>query len=242
MKTIAKQVTLALAAISLAMATGICGPAKISGQREISPTPTNQPTVIYVADFDLDAANIKSEKCPLPSPPKLPEPLGKMLPLPPGTPRDPQKLARELVDEMSEALVKNLTKAGLTARRLRAGEPFPTAGWLVRGVFTDVNQGNQLRRAVIGFGLGKTDLQVVVDVNDLTQGAPKKFYELNTQADSGKAPGAGPTIVLGPVGVAARFVIAGKDLDRNVKQTASKIAAEVVQRTKPQATTQQAAL
>ena len=108
----------------------------------------------------------------------------------------------------------------------------PTSGWLVRGVFTEVSQGNQLSRAVIGFGAGKTDLQVVVDVNDLSQGAPRRFYELNTTADSGKAPGAGPTIVLGPAGLAARFVIAGKDLDRNVKQTASKIAGEVVQRTK----------
>ena len=187
---------------------------------------------IYVSDFDLDAANIKSERGMLPPPPKLPGPLGDALPPIPGTPKDPQKLARQLVDEMSASLVKDLTKVGLNARRLPPGAPLPASGWLVRGVFTDVNQGNQLRRAVIGFGMGKTDLQVLVDVNDLTQGTPKRFYELNTTADSGKAPGAGPTIVLGPAGVAARYVIAGKDLDRNVKQTASKIAAEVVQRTK----------
>src|SRR5437764_7450589 len=93
----------------------------------------------------------------------------------------------------------------------------PPAG-LVRGVFTGVNQGNQLRRAVIGFGAGKTDLQVLVDINDLAQGAPKPFYELNMTADSGRTPGAGPMIALGPAGAAARFVIASKDLDRNVKQ------------------------
>src|SRR5919108_2085260 len=110
---------------------------------------------------------------------------------------------------------------GINARRLASSDPIPTSGWLVRGVFTGVNQGNQLRRAVIGFGAGKTDLQVLVDFNDLAQGAPKPFYELSTTADSGKAPGAAPMIVLGPAGAAARFVIAGKDLDRNVKQTAS---------------------
>lgn len=59
--------------------------------------------------------------------------------------------------------------------------------------------------------MGKTDLQVLVDINDLAQGAPKRFYELNTTADSGKAPGAGPMILLGPAGVVARFIIAGKD-------------------------------
>jgi len=93
-----------------------------------------------------------------------------------------------------------------------------------------VNQGDQLSRAVIGFGAGKTDLQVLVDINDLAQGPPKRFYELNTSASSGNTSGVGPAIVLCPAGAAARFVIASKDLDQNVKQTASKIAAEVVHR------------
>jgi len=123
--------------------------------------------------------------------------------------------------------VKDLTKAGLTACRLPAGATPPESGWLVRGVFTEVNQGNQLNRAVIGFGMGKTELQVLVDINDLSKGAPRPFYELSTTADSGKAPGAGPTIVLGPAGVAARFVLAGEDLNHNVRQTAASISEEV---------------
>jgi hypothetical protein len=234
-KTIAALLT--LTALTL---TG-CGTAKISNRQSVGAIPTTKPTVIYVADFDLDAADIKSEPGLLPMP-KLPGALGDALPPLPGAPKDPQKLARELVDSMSTALVKNLTQAGLPARRLTRGAALPTSGWLVRGVFTEVNQGNQLRRAVIGFGLGKTDLQVVVDVNDLAHGAPQRFYELSTTADSGKAPGAGPTIVLGPVGLATRYVIAGKDLNRNVKQTASKIAGEVIQRTKPPTEIQQAGL
>lgn len=237
-----KRLTLTLVAISLGIATGRCGTAKVSSQREISATPTNQPTVIYVADFDLDAADIKSEKRLLPAPPKLPVPFGNGAPSLPCSTQDPQKLARKLVDELSDALVKNLTQAGITARRLQTGETFPTTGWLVRGVFTEVNQGNQLQRAVIGFGKGKTDLQVLVDIADLSQGSPKDFYELKTTAHSSKLPGAGPMIAVNPAGLAVRFVIAGKDLDRNIKQTASKISAQVFERTKPSATTRQAAL
>lgn len=56
---------------------------------------------------------------------------------------------------------------------------------------------------------------------------------LDTTAGSGDTPGAGPAIVLCSAAAASRFVIAGKDLDQNVKQTASKIAVEVVQRFKP---------
>ncbi len=234
MKIIMKQFTLALAALSLGIVTGYCGSAKITGESEISATPTNKPTVVYIADFDLDAADIKAEKGVLPPPPKLPGLLGNALPPPPGAPQDPQKLARRLVDEMSEALVKELTKAGFTARRLTSTNNLPTSGWLVRGVFTEVNQGNQLRRAVIGFGAGKTDLQVIADIADLSRGAPKDFYKVTTAANSGRLPGTAPMIAVHPAAVAVRFVIAAKDLDRDVKQTAKKIAGEVVRQSAPQ--------
>ncbi len=221
------QICTVLTATLCAVLCG-CGTARVAARQEIGTAPKAKPAMIYVADFDV--SNIKSERGMVPSLPKAPGPLGDIVPPLPGTPKDPKVLARELVDSMSSSIVKNLGKAGLNARRLSATEVVPTSGWLVRGVFTDVNQGNQLHRAVIGFGMGKTDLQVLVDIKDLTQGPPKLFYELTTNADSGKAPGAGPTIVLGPAGVAARYVIAGNDLNRNVKQTASRIAEEVVER------------
>jgi hypothetical protein len=221
-----------IAITCLSSTWGGCGTAKVTSRNEITAASTVRPTTIYVADFDLDAANVKSERGFLPAPPKLPGPLGDMLPPPPGAAKDPGKVAHDVVDSMSRTLVKDLTKAGFNAKRITSASLYATNGWLIRGVFTDVNQGNQLQRAVIGFGLGKTDLQVNVDISDLSQGPPKPFYELKTAADSGKAPGAGPTIVLGPAGIAARYVIAGKDLDRNVKQTASKVAEAVAQRTK----------
>ncbi len=101
---------------------------------------------------------------------------------------------------------------------------------VLRSVFTDVHEGNRLRRALIGFGSGQTDLQVVTGIDDLSQGPPKPLYEIDTHADSGKTLGAAPTIVLGPYGAAARYVLAGKDLDNNVKQTALKITAEIARR------------
>ena len=226
------RLTLGILFAALSVTLCSCGTAKVSGQRETGSAPTGMPTMIYVSDFDLEVVNVKSDRGLLPPPPKLPGPFGDKMPALPGTPKDPQVVAHELVDSMSMTLVRDLTKAGLKARRLARAEAIPTSGWLVRGVFTEVNQGNQIHRAVIGFGAGKTDLQVLVDINDLAHGAPKSFYELNTAADSGKLPGAGPMIVFCPVGAAARFVIAGKDLDRNVKQTASKIAAEVAGRAK----------
>ncbi len=226
-----------LATACLVLSATLCGcsTAKVASRHELAATAPGKPTTIYVADFDLDADSIKSQPGLLPPPPKLPGPLGEFLPPLPGAPKDPGKLAHQLVDEMSEWLVRDLTKAGANARRLARGAAMPASGWLVRGVFTEVNQGNQLRRAVVGFGFGKTDLQVLVDTSDLAQGKPKRFYELSTAADSGRAPGAGPTIVLGPADVAARYVIAGQDLNRNARQTAAQIAAAVAERATPAA-------
>jgi len=163
-----------LVAIIISGLLSACGSATISGQREVGAAPTTRPAVVYVTDFQLDAQNVHSEPSLLPPPPPPPPgPLGSILPKPPGTPKDPAVRARELIDLMSTTLVQDLAKAGLSARRLSAGDPRPATGWLVRGVFTQVDEGNRLHRAVIGFGAGQTDLQLAVAIDDLAQGVPR---------------------------------------------------------------------
>jgi hypothetical protein len=49
-------------------------------------------------------------------------------------------------------------------------------------------------------------------------------------AASMNRPGDAPTLVLRPYGAAARFVMAGEDLDKNIKPTASHIATHMNQR------------
>lgn len=204
-----------------------CGTAKVERQQHVGTQPTTQPAIVYVADFELDASDIRSEPGLLAPPPKLPGPLGQLSPAPPGASKDPRELARDVVDAMNQALVEELNQAGFTARRLPKSAAPPSSGWLIRGVFTEVNQGDRLRRAAIGFGQGKTELRVMVDLHDLSQGTPKPFYELATTADSGKGPGSAAMVMRFPAAIAVRFVLAGKDLDRNVKQTAVRIAEEI---------------
>ena len=61
-------------------------------------------------------------------------------------------------------------------------------------------------------------------IDNLSQGPPKPLYELDTKVASGEKPGAGPAMVLSPYGAAVKFVLAGDDLEKNVKQTAAEIA------------------
>ena len=203
-----------------------CKSAKITGEHSFTSSPAGKPTVIYVTDFELGAQGIKHEEGLLSGR----RPVGPVRSLLSGESKDPEARARQLVELMASSLQKDLTKAGFSALRLPPGEALPAEGWVIRGVFTEVQEGNRLQRVLIGFGRGATDLQVVTSVDDLSQGPPKPLYQVDTDATSGKMPGAAPTIVLGPYGAAARFVISKKDLDKNVKQTASQIADYIAKR------------
>jgi uncharacterized protein DUF4410 len=66
--------------------------------------------------------------------------------------------------------------------RLTGGEPLPKNGWLVRGIFTEVDQGSRVLRSQVGFGADATDLAVLVNVGDLQKGKLEPFYKLETQA------------------------------------------------------------
>ncbi|HEV2437246.1 MAG TPA: DUF4410 domain-containing protein [Verrucomicrobiae bacterium] len=203
-----------------------CSSARVTGTRDLSAAPADKPAVVYVANFELQAENVKKTGSAL-------TPLGRSGPVRNfllGQSDDPQALADKLVNLMADSIVQELANKGILAIRQETGDPLPTTGWLVRGVFTEVQQGNRLRRAVVGLGFGGTDLQVETITDHLSNGAPQPFYQIDTSASSGKAPGAAATIVLSPLSVPVHFVLTRGDLDKNVKQTAAKIADEVAQR------------
>lgn len=204
-----------------------CKSATVTGERAFATDTVAKPHHVYVSDFDLGAQTIKHEDSALSG---RVGPVGRVGDRLSGASKDPSARARELTELMSTSLVKELQRAGFAATRLQPGAPLPDQGWLIRGVFTEVQEGNRVRRAMIGFGEGQTDVQVITAVNDLAQGQPKPLYEIDTDAASGDKPGAAPTLVLGPYGAAARFVMAGKDLDKNVNQTAAEIAARLAKR------------
>lgn len=205
-----------------------CGTATVTAERQVGVAPAAPPGIVYVTDFELDVVNVQAQRDILPPPPPAPFGLGRVLPPLPGAPVEPAVRARQLVDLMSKSLVAELSDRGVSVRRLGPHDTLPAKGWLIRGVFTSVNEGSQLRRAVIGFGAGQTNVQVLVSVADLTRGTPEPMYEVDTKADSGRLPGA--VITLNPYVAAARFVLATGDVDRNVKQTAAQIADHMTRR------------
>jgi hypothetical protein len=208
-------------AIGLATLVSSCGGAKVTATSAVA-EPAAAPTTVYVADFELEATEVHQSG--------LGSRINRIRPGiigsgPLGIARTPEQQARDVVDTMSKSLIDDLHKDGIAAERLPPGVPLPRSGWLVRGAFLQVDAGNRLRRAVIGFGAGATNMQVVTSIDQLGAGPPQPLYTVDTAAQSGKLPGA--VVTLNPYVAAARFVMAGHDLDRNVKATAAKIADQV---------------
>ena len=210
-------------AAGLTLLLAACGGARVTHEAAIGPSPTTRPVTIYVADFDLDVGDVQSQgigsavanNTIIGS---LPHPLGLL-------PSDKQTTARHLVDLMATSLVKDLTSEGFQSQRISADAQPPADGWLLRGVFTQVDEGSRLRRAIIGFGAGKTELEVETKLDNLAFGPPQPFYEVDTTAHSGGMPGA--IVTMSPAAAALKFVIAKGDLDRNTRDTATQIAKTV---------------
>jgi hypothetical protein len=191
-----------------------------------APFPAPAP-VVYVADFDLDAASVKPDS----GPGSRLRRLGSVLPSGPlRSSKDPQTHAREIVNEMADALTGDLKQAGVDARRVTAGQVAPATGWQVRGVFLNVDDGNRLQRAMVGFGAGQNDVQVAVTLDDLSTPNLPPLYESTEEGTSKDKPGA--VIKLNPYVIAAKFVMAGHDETSTIKNTAQQISDSMVAKLK----------
>lgn len=112
-----------------------------------------------------------------------------------------QKMASEAASNLCQHIVSDLTAKGYNAVCLERGTPITADNALiVDGEFVDINEGNRLRRLVVGFGAGASTLDTSVHVYQRTGSSNQQLIDFNTHADSGKMPGAA---VMGPVGFAA---------------------------------------
>ena len=111
------------------------------------------------------------------------------------------KLAHDVASNVCQQVASGLLKNGYNAICQERGVPIAGDNVLIiDGEFTDISEGNRLRRTVIGLGSGASTLDTSVSVYQRTNEAPTQVLAFNTHADSGKMPGAA---VMGPAGAAA---------------------------------------
>ena len=208
----------------------VLGGVRTTNEEVKSPLPRKAPGMIYVADFALDSEDYKGDEGVRGI---RQGGIGERLPhpFPRGSSSDK---ARQIVDTMAESLVESLGKKGLPAQRLRdASGELPREGWLAQGVFTEVDEGNRLKRAIIGFGSGATNMDLQLGISDLASSEPRApFLVFGTVKDPSKVPGA--VVTMNPYVAIAKFVLAKNATEKDVKKTAAQIADEIVKYAKPE--------
>jgi hypothetical protein len=198
----------------------LTGDVTVNSRTDETRQPVSPPKIIYVKDFDLGYDTAQQD------PGGGGRPIvGRILPRM-SQRDDPAKKAGKLVELMSDSLVSGFSRQGIDARRLLPGMPLPEEGWLINGVFTEIDQGKRVIRATIGFGTGATNMEVNVSVSDLGGNPGAPFIIFGTEKDPGKMPGA--VVSMNPYVAAAKFVMEKNASDKDVKKTANQIVAELV--------------
>ena len=142
----------------------VVGGIEVKGEEIRGSLPRRTPRIIYGAKLDAESygRDLGVRRA-------LPGKLGQRPPHPLAT-GDPSERARQIVESMAESLTQELRAKGMTPERLR-DQNLPREGWLVQGYFTEVDEGNRLKRAAFGFGRGATSMDLQVAISDLAGSA-----------------------------------------------------------------------
>jgi hypothetical protein len=182
-----------------------CAGIAVENQSNSAPLNNNRPTTVYVYPFAITAQDVTLNQ-------------GFF-----------QKTYRNLSDEneqiqlavaqttalaMANAMVQELQSIGFTPSTVARGAQITGQNVLiVDGEFTDINEGNRLRRMVIGLGVGSSSLDTKVQVYQMANGTTQQIMDFTTHADSGEMPGAALTAPAGAaIGGTAVVVSLGANL------------------------------
>jgi hypothetical protein len=150
------------------------------------------------------------------------------------------KLQQDIIRLMTTQLVQEIGKLGLGVPVQSAETAGPiTEGQLsIEGQFLTIDEGNQTKRLVIGFGAGASHVRIAVQVLETVAGQHRLVEDFYTNANSSRKPGFGPMAGVGAAVGAARAATAGaglgttaimgaQDAEGDTKQAASAIAKEL---------------
>jgi hypothetical protein len=148
-----------------------------------------------------------------------------------------QQLAYEVTSAISETLVDAINRMGLMAVAAGPGMVPRPGDVLIQGQIVRVTAGNATRRAIIGFGAGKSEVYANVQVLRAEPGGyaqPLQTYDAN--ANSGRTPGLGlgaASAAAGHVAMAVAGSVAGtvarqrSGLAKDAEDLAKKVATNV---------------
>lgn len=218
-------------------------PVLLIAQKSKNPPPAPPPRpkipkMIYISDFDLDFVTPEDDPKSAPEPATQPKGSAPLVPAPqtklradhPPKWNDPAARAQHIVGLMATGVVDGISERHLPARRLFPGDPLPTEGVLIRGVFVAAGPSNHFRRAAIGQTPNASQMLLLITLTDLAFPDQPLYHFAK---DDGKFPGPGAPIALNPHLVIIKFDMDQRLSDKVVSKTASQVAKEISVRINP---------
>ena len=190
----------------LALAAFGCAGAQVTQQSSAAPISAGPPTAVVVYPFAVDASDVSLNS-------GIFQVAYRNMS---GEDQNAQQvqLAHQTAQNICVQVAANLTQKGITATCLQRGvAPTGDNVLVLDGQFTDISEGNRLRRMVIGLGAGASKVDTVVQVIQKTPQGSSELLDFATSADSGYMPGAGIT---GPAGAAAGGAVAAASIGVNI--------------------------
>ena len=117
-------------------------------------------------------------------------------------------MGQEVARVVTQKLVTEIGKLGIPAVAAEGATPVAGPSLAIEGQFLTVDEGNRLRRAVIGFGAGASEVRTLVQVYENTNEGRRLVEDFYTTVKSSRKPGFGPMAGAGAAATGAAASVA----------------------------------
>jgi hypothetical protein len=115
------------------------------------------------------------------------------------------QVGHQVADAIAHNLVTEIQDMGLSAERGSTVPPGMEPALLITGQLVSIDEGNRAERVVIGFGAGRSDVQVHVQVYEVTPVGRQLVDTIEVDGKSGLTPGMAET--MGAGGLAGHLLV-----------------------------------
>ena len=188
----ARRVARSAVVAALALA-GIAGCARTSVQdvNVQAPAGLPRPQLVIVHDFAVAPGQVALDSA-----------VGsRLMSMMKETPESAQQLevGQKVAGLVTRYLVQEISQAGIPAVPAAGAAPVPGATVEVEGAFASIDEGNRLRRMVVGFGAGASEVRTAVQVYETTNEGRRFVEDFYVTVKSSRKPGFGPMAGVGAV-------------------------------------------
>lgn len=212
------------APLLVALALG-CAGASVTPTAPASSERIPKPGVVLVYDFAVNANDVVVDT------------LGHEFQSEASQWTEEEQTAHATAQSLSEQLVAKLEERGIPGRRAVPGERPPIDAILLKGEFLTIDKGSRIKRLVIGFGAGTSELQVRVQAYQATPYGLHRLAEAEVDSHGSRMPGMAVPMAGGAAlgSLATSAVISGgmqivKETRGGMRDDAGRIAEEIANR------------